>query len=60
MKATQTLTQTARKETRVSELEILRAEYKRAQEHPLFDDPAQYSILLDLILDKIEQLEGTE
>ena len=44
----------------MNQVEILKAEYKRAQEHPLFDDPAQYSILLDLILDKIEQLEGTE
>jgi hypothetical protein len=41
----------------MSELEILRAEYKRALEHPLFDNPAQYCILLDLITDKIEELE---
>lgn len=40
------------------ELEILRAEYKRALEYPLFDEPNKYTILLDLILDRIEILEG--
>jgi hypothetical protein len=42
----------------MSEIEVLRAEYKRAQENPLFDNPAQYVILLDLILDRIEELGG--
>ena len=42
----------------MSEIEVLKAEYKRAQENPLFDDPTQYVILLDLILDRIEELGG--
>ena len=42
----------------MSEVEVLKKEYKRAQENPLFDDPAQYVILLDLILDRIEELGG--
>lgn len=41
----------------MSELEILRAEYKRALEHPLFDDPKDYCVLLDLIQDRIDQIE---
>lgn len=40
------------------EIEILRAEYERALEYPLFDEPSKYTILLDLILDRIEVLEG--
>lgn len=42
----------------MSELEILRAEYRRAIEHPLFDDPAQYCVLLDLIQDRIDAIKG--
>jgi hypothetical protein len=42
----------------MTEIEVLREEYKRAQENPLFDNPAQYVILLDLILDRIEELGG--
>jgi len=41
----------------MSELEILRAEYKRAQENPLFDDPKLYCVLLDLIQERIEEIE---
>lgn len=41
----------------MSELDVLRLEYKRAQEHPLFDNPKLYCILLDLIQDRIERLE---
>lgn len=41
----------------MTELEILRAEYARALEAPLFDDPAEYCVLLDLIMDRIEELE---
>jgi hypothetical protein len=40
------------------ELEVLRQEYKRAIENPIFDDPKDYCILLDLITDRIEQIEG--
>jgi hypothetical protein len=43
-----------RKEKRI---EILRAEYARAVMNPLFDNPADYCILLDLIQDEIERLE---
>lgn len=39
------------------ELEILREEYKRAQESPLFDDPADYCVILDLIEDRMQQIE---
>jgi hypothetical protein len=39
------------------ELEILREEYKRAHEHPLFDDPSEYCIILDLIADRMQQIE---
>jgi len=41
----------------MSELNVLRLEYKRAQEQPLFDNPQLYCILLDVIQDKIERLE---
>jgi hypothetical protein len=40
------------------ELEVLRKEYERAIENPIFDDPKDYCILLDLITDRIEQIEG--
>lgn len=42
----------------LNELAILRAEYERAINAPLFDNPADYCILLDLIRDRIEQLEN--
>ena len=40
------------------ELEVLREEYKRATESPIFDDPKDYCILLDLIQDRIDEIEG--
>jgi hypothetical protein len=40
------------------ELEVLRAEYKRAVESPIFDDPKDYCIILDLIQDRINEIEG--
>jgi len=36
------------------ELEVLREEYKRAVASPLFDDPKDYCVLLDLIQDRID------
>jgi hypothetical protein len=42
----------------LNELTILRAEYERAINAPLFDSPADYCILLNLIRDRIEQLEN--
>lgn len=42
----------------MSELEILRAEYARAIANPLFDSPADYCILLDLIQDRINEIEA--
>ena len=39
------------------EIEILREEYKRAIDNPLFDDPEDYCVLLDLIRDRINQIE---
>lgn len=42
----------------MTELEILEAEYQRALNDPLFDDPSEYSILLDLISDRIEEIQG--
>jgi hypothetical protein len=39
------------------ELEVLREEYKRAIENPIFDDPKDYTILLDLIQDRMEEIE---
>jgi hypothetical protein len=40
------------------ELEVLREEYKRAAANPLFDNPADYCILLDLIQDRIDEIEA--
>jgi hypothetical protein len=40
------------------ELEVLRAEYARAVESPAFDNPKDYCILLDLIQDRILEIEG--
>ena len=42
------------------ELEILREEYWHARSNPLFDDPKKYCVILDLIIDRIEQLEKQE
>jgi hypothetical protein len=39
------------------ELEVLREEYKRAIENPIFDDPKDYCVLLDLIQDRINEIE---
>lgn len=39
------------------ELEVLRQEYKRAQENPLFDDPEDYCILLDLIDQRMQEIQ---
>jgi hypothetical protein len=41
-----------------NELEVLRKEYKRALTNPLFDNPKDYCILLDLIQDRIDQIES--
>jgi hypothetical protein len=41
----------------MSELEILRAEYERALNSPLFDNPAEYCVLLDLIQNRIDELQ---
>jgi hypothetical protein len=38
------------------EIEVLKAEYKRAVDSPLFDDPKDYCVLLDLIQDRIDQI----
>ena len=40
----------------MNELEILRAEYQRCLETPLFDDPKKYVVILDLIQDRIDEL----
>jgi hypothetical protein len=42
------------------ELEVLREEYWRVRANPSYDNPADYCILLDLIIDRIEALEETE
>jgi hypothetical protein len=39
------------------ELEVLRAEYERAVNKPLFDSPTDYCILLNLIQDRIDEIE---
>ena len=46
-----------RGQTMSRELEVLREEYKRAFENPIFDDPKDYCILLDLIQDRMEEIE---
>ena len=38
------------------ELEVLREEYKRALEDPVFNDPKDYTILLNLIQDRMEEI----
>jgi hypothetical protein len=42
----------------MDELEVLRAEYRRAHDNPLFDDPQLYCVLLDLIQDRINEIEA--
>ena len=42
------------------ELEVLREEYWKARANPLFDNPQDYCILLDLIIERIEVLESKE
>ena len=42
------------------ELEVLKQEYKRAMDSPIFDDPNDYCILLDLIQDRINEIEGDD
>jgi len=39
------------------ELEVLREEYKRALDNPLFDNPQDYCVLLDLIQDRMNEIE---
>ena len=39
------------------EFEVLRAEYERANNEPLFDSPADYCVLLDLIQDRMNEIE---
>ena len=39
----------------MTRLEVLQAEYKRALENPLFDNPAEYCVLLDLIKEEIDR-----
>ena len=38
-------------------LEILQFEYQHAIDEPLFNEPEMYCVLLDLIKDKIDELE---
>lgn len=40
------------------ELEVLKEEYKNAVANPLFDDPKDYCVLLDLIQDRIDQISN--
>jgi hypothetical protein len=42
----------------MNELEILRAEYKHAKENPIFEDSKLCRVLLDLIQNKITELEA--
>ena len=39
------------------ELEVLREEYKRAVSNPVFDAPKDSGILLDLIQDRMNEIE---
>lgn len=43
-----------------TELEVLRLEYWHARNNPLFDNPKDYCYLLDLIINRIEELEREE
>jgi hypothetical protein len=42
----------------MDKLKVLRLEYARALDDPLFDDPKLYCVLLNLIQDKIDELEA--
>ncbi len=42
----------------MTELEVLKLEYERAQYEPLFDNPELYSIILNLIQDRLDELDG--
>jgi hypothetical protein len=42
----------------ITDLEILEQEYLRALNEPLFDEPEKYSVLLDLLSDRIEEIKG--
>jgi hypothetical protein len=41
----------------VNELEILEAEYLRLLNEPLFDHPELYTVILDLVMDRIEDIK---
>ena len=40
------------------ELEVLRDEYRRAVANPIVDNPEDYCILLNLIQDRIDEIEA--
>ena len=40
------------------ELEVLREEYRRAVSNPVFDSPEDYCILLNLIQDRMDEIEA--
>lgn len=40
----------------MNRVDILKAEYKRAINDPIFDNPADYCVLLNLIADELEKL----
>jgi hypothetical protein len=40
----------------MTELEILEAEYQRLLNDPLFDAPEMYTVILDLVADKIDEI----
>jgi hypothetical protein len=40
----------------MTELEILEAEYRRLLNDPLFDAPELYTVILDLVGDKIDAI----
>lgn len=41
----------------MNELEILEAEYQRMLTNPVFDAPEMYTTILDLIMDRIEDIQ---
>ena len=41
----------------MTELEILEAEYLRLLNDPLFDAPELYTVILDLVMDRIEDIK---
>ena len=40
----------------MTELEILEAEYQRLLNDPLFDAPEMYTVILDLVGDRIDEI----